>query len=154
MDVLLDTGVLLRLVNPADPQHVAVRKAVRILYQRGDSLVTTPQNVAEFWNVSTRPAQARGGQGRTLAETERCIRFFESFGAVLPEHPATYTEWKRLVITHGESGTAVHDARIAALMAKSNLQWLLTLNQADFVRYPHLTVMTPDDVLAGNVPKP
>jgi predicted nucleic acid-binding protein len=75
MDVLLDTGVLLRLVNPADPQHVTVRNAVRILYQRGDSLVTTPQNIAEFWNVSTRPVQARGGLGRTLAETERCIRF-------------------------------------------------------------------------------
>jgi hypothetical protein len=58
------------------------------------------------------------------------------------------------VITHGVAGTAVHDARIAALMAKSNVQWLLTLNNADFVRYPHLTIITPDDVLAGNVSKP
>jgi predicted nucleic acid-binding protein len=112
MDLLLDTGVLLRLVNPSDPQHPAVRDAVRILYRRGDSLVTTPQNIAEFWNVSTRPAHARGGYGRSLAKTERCVRFFESVGTVLPDHPAAYSEWKRLVITHAVTGKAVHDARI------------------------------------------
>lgn len=45
MDVLLDTGVLLRLVNPSDSQHPSVRDAVRLLYRRGDTLVTAPQNI-------------------------------------------------------------------------------------------------------------
>ena len=58
---LVDTNILLRFLlrnNPADPD---IRQAVRILKTRREQLVTTPQNIAEFWNVCTRPTTARGG---------------------------------------------------------------------------------------------
>lgn len=63
---LVDSGILLRLVNRSDAEHAKVRAALRLLKQRGDSLVTAAQNMSEFWNVCTRPASARGGYGLSL----------------------------------------------------------------------------------------
>jgi predicted nucleic acid-binding protein len=77
MVVLLDSGILLRLVNRADPEHATVRAALRLLKQRGNVLVMATQNVAEFWNVCTRPASARGGYGLSVAETAQRLRLLE-----------------------------------------------------------------------------
>ena len=63
MQYLLDTGVLLRLVIRADPLHAQVRQAVGFLKNQGHQTVTLVQNVAEFWNVCTRPQAARGWNG-------------------------------------------------------------------------------------------
>ncbi len=63
MDVLIDTGVLLRLVVRRDPAHTEARTAIRTLKSRGDKLITLTQNAAEFWNVCTYPQSARGGYG-------------------------------------------------------------------------------------------
>ena len=75
MRVLLDSGILLRLPHRSDPGHAVIRKAVRALKGRGDTLVTSPQNVAEFWNVCTRPATARGGYGLSIEETGKRLRW-------------------------------------------------------------------------------
>jgi predicted nucleic acid-binding protein len=61
MLILADSGVFLRLMERNDPQHVAIRAMVSSLIARGDELVVATQNMAEFWNVCTRPAIARGG---------------------------------------------------------------------------------------------
>ncbi|HEY1861794.1 MAG TPA: hypothetical protein VGG61_15645 [Gemmataceae bacterium] len=63
MDVLADSGILLRLLEPTDPLYVTIDQAVRVLHARGDRIVIAPQNVAEFWNVCTRPVAARAGTG-------------------------------------------------------------------------------------------
>jgi hypothetical protein len=55
MPCLLDTGILLRVVNRQDALHEVTRLAVRMLKIRGDETVTTLQNISEFWNVCTRP---------------------------------------------------------------------------------------------------
>jgi predicted nucleic acid-binding protein len=68
MLILADSGVLLRLLERADPLHATIRAAVRTLVARGDELVTATQNMAEFWNVCTRPATARGGLGLATAD--------------------------------------------------------------------------------------
>lgn len=33
---LIDTGILLRLINPADPENANIRQALRELKRRGD----------------------------------------------------------------------------------------------------------------------
>ena len=71
MPYVLDTGVLLRLFDRSDPSHIAIRQAVICLKVRGERLVTTAQHIAEFWNVSTRPATARGGYGLPVEKVER-----------------------------------------------------------------------------------
>jgi predicted nucleic acid-binding protein len=143
MDWLVDTGVLLRLVDTLAADHADSRRAIKKLRSNGDRLVVAPQNIAEFWNVSTRPATARGGYGRSIQDTERCVAFFERYAHVLAESPVIYREWRELVRTYGISGVSVYDARIVATMAASNVTHLLTLNVRDFQRFQGLTVVAP-----------
>ena len=75
MLILVDSGILLRLLERTDPQHGVIRDAVRALRGRGETLVTAPQNASEFWNVCTRPATARGGFGLSITDADRRLRF-------------------------------------------------------------------------------
>jgi predicted nucleic acid-binding protein len=149
MPFLADTGILLRLLERSDPQHAIIRQAVRHLRSRGERLVTAPQNAAEFWNVCTRPAAARGGLGLSLAETDRRLSLIERLFQVLPDAPASYGIWRQLALAHSVMGVQVHDARLVSFMAAHGLTHLLTLNVADFARFPAVTAMTPSDVIAA-----
>ena len=100
MQILTDTGILLRLLDRADPHHAAIRQALRTLRARGDEPITSPQDIAELWNVCTRPAAARGGFGLGLAEAERRLRVVERLIRVLPDQPAAYPFWRHLVARH------------------------------------------------------
>ena len=55
--------------------------------------------------------------------------------ALLPDHPAIYELWKRLVTTHGVIGNQVYDARLVAAMTVHGVGRILTFNAADFGRY-------------------
>lgn len=57
---LVDTNLLLRLVDRSHSVHPTIRAAIRKLRQNGDSLHITSQNCVEFWNVATRPIQKNG----------------------------------------------------------------------------------------------
>jgi len=89
MRYLVDTGVLLRLVHPADPQHTDVVNALDLLKTRGDTFYCGMQNVAEFWNVTTRPVTARGGFGLTAQEAQRRLDIIELAIEVLTDSPAS-----------------------------------------------------------------
>jgi predicted nucleic acid-binding protein len=143
---LADTGILLRFLLRNDPSYPAIRQAVRIFKTRREQLVTTPQNIAEFWNVCTRPTTARGGLGLNVEATERRVRLLERHFRVLPDSPAVYQEWKALVSAHGVKGVQVHDARLVAAMKAHGVTRILTLNVSDFRRYPGLNAFAPGDI--------
>lgn len=65
---LVDTNVLLRLSRREDAQHELVGSTVERLGRQGSELCFSLQNIAEFWNVCTRPSD-RNGFGLALAET-------------------------------------------------------------------------------------
>ena len=152
MASLLDSGILIRLVHRADPQHATVDAAVAELNRRGEPLCCDMQNVAEFWDVSTRPMTARGGFGLTLAEAEQRLAIIERIADVLTEADASYAEWKRLVVRHGVSGVQVHDTRRVDLMAVNGVSHPLTLNPADFKRFPNIAAVMPAEVLSNARP--
>ena len=54
---------------------------------------------------------------------------------LLPDSPATYPEWKRLVIKHSVQGSKVHDTRLVAAMNVHGVGRILTFNADDFRRY-------------------
>jgi len=116
---------------------------VRTVKIRGDALVMTAQNVAEFWNVCTRPASARGGLGLTIAETSQRLRLLERIVRVLPDSAAAYPIWRNLVISLAVVGVQVHDARLVALMQAHDMTQILTLNGADFARFSGITTLDP-----------
>ena len=143
MRILADSGILLRLFEPGDPRTDAVLRTLATLRGRGDTLVTAAQNVAEFWNVSTRPSTARGGFGLSLSDTVLRLEDVERGFTLLPELPTTYPIWRGLIVAHAVLGKQVHDARLAALMLSHGVTHLVTLNGRDFTRYPGLTVIDP-----------
>lgn len=57
---LADTNLLLRLADPASPQHTVATQALAQLLRKGDEVYLTPQNFIEFWAVATRPLDVNG----------------------------------------------------------------------------------------------
>jgi hypothetical protein len=56
---LIDSNILLRIPRRNDPDHTLVMGAVAALRRSGAILYFTHQNIAEFWNVATWPADAK-----------------------------------------------------------------------------------------------
>jgi predicted nucleic acid-binding protein len=139
----LDTGVLLRLFNRADPNCAFIRANLRQLRKDGHKLAASPQNIAEFWNVCTRPIEARGGFGLSVQETERRLRVIERLCSVLSESTNTYSVWRGLVVTHAVKGVKVHDARLVAWMTSQAITHIVTLNPSDFSRYSGIVSISP-----------
>src|SRR5580704_14716009 len=97
---LVDTNILLRVARRSDPQHKLVDTALARLGGQGAIFYYTHQNIAEFWNVMTRPV-VRNGFGLTVTEAEREVRLIE---AGMPDSEAVYREWRRIVVQYGISG--------------------------------------------------
>ena len=70
MNYLTDTNILLRLVQTSSQHHTTAKNAVDKLLKQGDTLFVTLQNISEFWNVCTRPAD-KNGLGFTAAIPKR-----------------------------------------------------------------------------------
>ena len=132
---LTDTNILLRLSQPQDPNYHVIRAAVHSLRAADAGLCFTTQNLAEFWNVCTRP-QAQNGYGLNVAETDPRAALIEASFTLLPDSEKVHAEWRRLVVSHAVMGVQVHDARIVAAMRVHGVTHLLTLDELDFLRYP------------------
>ncbi len=145
---LVDTNILLRLVQSDSPEYGTVRQCMDRLWTQGAELYYTSQNLAEFWNVCTRPAD-RNGFGFSVAETDERAVLIESNFSFAADSEATHQEWRKIVVAAGVSGIQVHDARIVAVMHVHGIANLLTLNAKDFRRFSDITVLSPDDVLAS-----
>jgi predicted nucleic acid-binding protein len=142
----VDTNILLGMTRRSDPQHQIVDAALARLASQGIILHYTHQNIAELWNVMTRPP-VRNGLGLTVAEAEREVRAIESGMSFLPDSEAVYREWRRIVVQYGVLGVQVHDARLAAAMRVHRVSHILTLNVADFSRFSGLTAVHPGSIL-------
>ena len=141
----IDTNILLRLASIRQAEHPDVRLAVDHLLTLGQDIFCAAQNVAEFWNVSTRPAD-KNGFGLTIPEVQRELARIERFLTILPETLEVFEEWKRLVLAHEVRGVQVHDARLAANMRVHGVRNLLTLNGRDFRRFPEIAIFAPAEL--------
>ena len=149
MIYLVDTNVLLRFLHTADVSYPMVRSAVGELWTNDHELKTTSQNLTEFWNASTRPID-RNGYGLKPAEANQLLQRAENLFPLLPDSPATYLEWRRLVVDYSISGVKVHDARLVAAMIVHGVTRILTFDIDDFTRYKPegIVAINPTDVSA------
>lgn len=143
MDILADTGILLRIMEPSDPLRPTIVAAARLIRRRGDRLVFAAQNAAEFWNVCTRPKTSRGGMGLSAPEADRRLNRLERAFGRLADVDRAYLNWRSLIRTLAVMGKQVHDARLVALMLANGIAHILTLNGSDFARYPGIVVVDP-----------
>jgi predicted nucleic acid-binding protein len=146
MSHLFDTNCLLRLAEKNSPQRKIVLDAIRKLRGKGETLYYTPQILAEFWNVCTRPSSARGGFGISFEQTERKVNIIQKYFRLLPDNASTFYEWRKLVSDYQVSGLQVHDTKIVASMIVHNVSTLVTFNEKDFKRYFQIIVVNPKDI--------
>ena len=146
---LVDTSVLARLANTADPFHAVAAQAVLELHRRGEVLHITPQNLIEFRNMATRPT-AVNGLGLSAVDAEAKAAVFEATFPLLAETPDIYPAWKALVGGLGVIGKQVHDARLVAVCHVHAVTHLLTFNVSHFARMagfgPGVVVVDPATV--------
>lgn len=134
MTYLVDTNLLLRVVERSHQLHSIAASAIVKLREDGQFLRTSVQNYIEFWNVATRPKD-KNGLGYTPVDAERLLQKVERSFPSLLESPDVYPEWRRLVVQHNVSGVKVYDARLVAVMKANNITHTLTFNDEDFARY-------------------
>jgi predicted nucleic acid-binding protein len=139
---LIDTNVLLRIVKPDDRDYALARSAIDQLWANGYNLYYTSQNLAEFWNVCTRPVE-RNGYGLSISEADRRARLIEGQFVFIEDGQAAHPDWRKLVVGCHVSGAQVHDARLAAVMRVHGITRILTFNGGDFVRYPGIEAIHP-----------
>ena len=151
MAFLLDTNLLLRLVEPRHPMHAEALAAASALLGSSEAVHIVPQNIAEFWNVCTRP-QDKNGLGLTPAQTNDEVTRIEALFGLLLDKADIYQEWRQLVVAHSVSGVQVHDARLVAAMKVHGINGLVTFNDKDFRRYRGITVMTPAEIIKSYPP--
>jgi predicted nucleic acid-binding protein len=147
MRVLGDTNILLRSAQPNHPLCSQATHAVSKLIRQKDAVFFCSQNIAEFWNVATRPA-GLNGLGLSQEEAIQEVSNIEKLLTLLPDIPAIYTAWKEIVRDHKVQGVKVYDARLVATMSVYGVESVLTFDAADFKRYSNITALHPSTVLA------
>lgn len=145
MAILVDSNILVFSANLNSPMVHEVSRATSLLLSRGERLCVIPQNLIEFWAVATRPVTSRG-LGLSVKQTSAELTRIKSVFHLLPDSPAIYPEWEKLVTQHAVLGKNVHDARLVAAMTVFGLDTLLTTNKPDFKRFAGITAIEPKDV--------
>lgn len=145
MACLIDTGVLLRAFDRSSAEYPAIRQAIRTLRARQERFVVAAQNLAEFWNASTRPVD-KNGYGLLIEQVARRLAAIERICQVITEDQRAFRVWKDLLRAYSISGVAVHDARLVVVMQAQDISTIITLNDRDFRRYQGLVVLTPTAV--------
>jgi predicted nucleic acid-binding protein len=135
---LIDTNVLIRFADAADPLHSSARKAV-IEVRSSYRPQVAAQNLVECWNVMTRPRE-RNGFGQTIAQAHQHLLWIEQLFPRVAEPPDAYERWRALVVAFAVSGVQVHDARLVSLMLSLGISSILTFNAQDFARYSSLGI--------------
>lgn len=144
--ILLDTNLLGRLTDSADPLSEAARQAVHTLLAKGERLIIVPQNLYEFWAVATRrpgaPPAGQNGLGMTTEQASQWLRFFQRRFILLPDRDELLTYWHALVRTRDIRGFKSHDARLVAAMQSYGITRLLTFDMGDFQGFA-ITLLDP-----------
>lgn len=148
MLILIDTGIWLRAFDKLAAERPVVLAAFRKLKAQRHRLVTSVQNISEFWNVSTRPIATRSGYGLTASVADQRVQHIERLALIVPFSTAAYRKWRELAVLHSVIGIAVHDARLVATMLCRGIRDILTFNVRDFRRYGGIRAFTPDQWLA------
>lgn len=134
MNVLLDTNILTRWINPEDKQHTEAVESLRKLRIAGHVPTLVPQNLYELWVVATRPINANGLGLSPNAVSVELDRLKAPLFHLLQDERMILSRWREIVSTYQVSGKPAHDARLVAAMLQHGFSCLITFNSADFAQ--------------------
>lgn len=148
MAIFVDTCFLVPALNRQSQAHVLGRRVLKTLVEKGESFVVSPQILAEFWNVSTRPVE-HNGLGLPVNRVRKSINVIVRLCTIEYETPSVLARWRSLVFKHNVRGASVHDARLVAIMIDHGHSQILTFNAADFRRYGNegIDVILPESAV-------
>ncbi|MEE3715736.1 PIN domain-containing protein [Tumidithrix elongata RA019] len=140
---MIDTNILLRIAQKTHPMNEVAVQSVKVLFERGDALFITSQNLIEFWVVATRPIEVNGlglSVARALEELEEIKNTF----TLLLDTENIFLIWEDLIARYQVSGKPAHDTRLVAAMIAHGLTDLLTFNTDDFKRLLEINAIAPN----------
>ncbi len=108
--ILLDTNVLGRMTDAADPQYAVARRAGP-------------------------PPNGQNGLGMTAEQASQWLGFFQRRFTLLPDREELLPHWHDMVRRLGITGIRSHDARLVAAMQTYGIERLLTFNVEHFRRF-------------------
>jgi predicted nucleic acid-binding protein len=148
--ILVDTNVLLRIIQIGHPHQESAVEAIALLYTRDrEQLAICPQTLYEMYAVCTRPVDVpHPGLGLSSVEAMTQLETAERQFLLIAEPSTIISRWKELVVRCSVTGKAAHDARLVALMIEQHIHKLLTFNDAHFARYTEIQAVNPFDVLS------
>jgi len=144
--ILLDTNLLTRMTDSANPQCAVARRAVHTLLRNREWICLVPQNLYEFWAVATRkpgvPPAGQNGLGMAPSQASQWLQFFQRRFILLHDPEELLAHWHDLVKTLGIRGLKSHDARLVAAMQSYGITRLLTFNVGNFKGFA-ITLLDP-----------
>lgn len=152
MRILLDTNIFLRLAQPSHDMHAVTRQAIFALDHANVEMCLNPQVLYEFWSTATRPAGKPNGLGMSIPQVIQSLADLIDSYEFLEDDVGLFDRWRTLVATHAVQGKPSHDARFVAAMMYHGITNFLTFNTSDFKRFKNITVLTPEDIVAGKMP--
>jgi predicted nucleic acid-binding protein len=142
MLILVDTNVLLRIVESGHPQHSLAVAAVDAIESAGHQICIVPQVVYEFWVVATRPVELNG-LGLSAAEANSKVENIIATMRLLRDERSIFEIWNRLVADHSVIGKRAHDMRLIAAAIRHGISRFMTFNIADFANYDEIELVVP-----------
>jgi predicted nucleic acid-binding protein len=152
VNALLDTNVVLRYTNHADPAHGAVRGYLDGFSGSGGVAHICAQTITEFWAIATRPVEANG-LGFRAARAREEVEVILGAWPLLTDPASLLDRWLDLCTVHEVAGRKAFDTRLVALMMAHEVTVLVTLNPQDFVRYAGITLLVPGSTTPAPTPR-
>ncbi len=146
--ILVDTNVLLRMVQPTHSMHGQAISALAKLRQEDEALCVVPQVLYEFWVVATRRLDANGLAMTPTEADADLAKIIQRFRFIRDER-AIFEPWRRLVTQHQVIGKNAHDARLVAAMQRHGVTRIVSFNVGDFKRFSHIDVLDPAKIAAA-----
>jgi predicted nucleic acid-binding protein len=146
MLVLVDTNVILRVLEPQHGHHSHAVGSLRILKESGFEPCLVPQIHYEFWVAASRPLAANGLGMTTMEVNAELQKLGPPLFRFFRDERAVYDRWYDLVAQHNIQGKAAHDARLVAAMQRHGITQILTFNASDFTRFGGVEVLNAASV--------
>jgi predicted nucleic acid-binding protein len=88
--------------------------------------------------------------GLAIAEALNESSLLKNLFILLPDTPAIFSEWEKLVVKYQVMGKQLHDTRLVAAMMVHQITHLLTFNTDDFKRFAEITAIDPRDISSAD----